>query len=168
MNNNYIDDIILENTRIIHRNFEGRPGQYNRAGDRSFSAVIDPSLVEGLREQGWQVRELPPREGVDGSESLFFIPVRVNFESNRPPRIALAMKNGLVELDEKTVKTLDQAEIIKVDCALHPHKWENNGKSGVKAYLRSMFVTIREDTLAEKYEAMYSSNAATPQFPEDN
>ena len=165
MNNNYIDDIILENTRIIHRNFEGRAGQYNRAGDRSFSAVIAPELVDSLREQGWQVRELPPREGVDGAESLYVIPVRVNFESNRPPRIALAMKNNLVELDKDTVKTLDQAEIVKVDCSLHPHKWENNGKSGVKAYLRSMFVTIREDTLAEKYEAMYSN---APQFPEEN
>ena len=154
----YIDDIILENTRIIHRNFEGKAGQYNRAGDRSFSAVIDPSLVDGLRELGWQVRELPPREGIEGSESLFFISTRVNFESNRPPEIYLVTKNGLVQLTSETVKTLDNAEIVKVDCTLHPHKWENNGKSGVKAYLRNMYVTIREDVLANKYEEMFASN----------
>lgn len=153
---NYIEDIVLENTRIIHRNFEGRAGDYNRAGDRSFSAVIDPSLVEGLREQGWQIRELPPREGVDGSESLFFISTRVNFEGNRPPRVCIVTKNGLVDLTPETVKTLDSAEIVKVDCTLHPHRWEKNGKSGVKAYLRNMFVYLREDTLSEKYDAMFA------------
>jgi len=160
----YIDDIILENTRVIHRNFEGRAGQFNRAGDRSFSAVIDSSLVDQLRNEGWQVRELPPREGIEGSESLFFIPTRVNFDSNRPPEVFIVTKNGLVKLDEKTVGTLDNAEIIKVDCTLHPHKWENNGKSGVKAYLRNMYVTIREDVLANKYEEMFAAgDTVSPQ-----
>ena len=167
MNNNYIDDIILENTRIIHRNFEGRAGTYNRAGDRSFSAVIDASLVDNLREQGWQIRELPPREGIEGSESLFFIPTRVNFESNRPPEVFLVTKNGLVKLTSETVKTLDNAEIVKVDCTLHPHKWENNGKSGVKAYLRRMYVYLREDPLAEKYDAMFAPIQPVNTIPEN-
>lgn len=160
----YIDDLVLENTRIIHKNFEGRPGEFNRAGDRSFSAVISPELVDALREEGWTVKELPPREGIDGSESLYYIQTRVNFDSNRPPRVCIVTKNGLVELTPETVKTLDSAEIVKVDCTLHPHKWQNaNGKSGVKAYLRNMFVTLREDVLSEKYDAMF---APENQFPE--
>lgn len=155
-NNKFIEDIVLENTRIIHRNFEGRPGQYTRQGDMSFSAVIAPENVDALREDGWAIRELPPREDIDGSESLYFIPVRVNFDSNRPPEVFLVTRNGLVKLDKDTVGTLDHAEIVNVDCTLHAHKWENGGKSGVKAYLRNMYVTIREDTLAQKYEEMYS------------
>ena len=162
---NFIEDIVLENTRIIHRNFEGRPGQFNRAGDMSFSAVIDPSIVDSLRNEGWVVRELPPRDDIEGAESLYFIPVRVNFDSKRPPEVFIATRNGLVQLDEKTIGTLDHAEIINVDCTLHAHKWENNGKSGVKAYLRNMYVTVREDVLAQKYDAMYApGDTDTPQY----
>lgn len=155
--NNYIEDVVLENTRIIHKNFRGLAGQYNRAGDMSFSAVINPDLVDGLRAAGWAIRELPPREDIEGSEPLYFIPTRVNFDSQRPPEIFLVTRGGLVQLDKDTVGTLDNAEIIKVDCTLHAHKWENNGKSGVKAYLRNMYVTIREDFLAQKYEEFYAS-----------
>lgn len=152
----FIEDIVLENTRIIHRNFEGRAGDFNREGDRSFSAVIAPELVDGLRAEGWNVRELPPREGIEGSEPLFYIPVRVNFEGTRPAKVFIVGKDHLVPIDPKDAKTLDTAEIVKVDCMLHPSKWERNGKSGVKAYLKDIYVTIREDVLASKYEQMYA------------
>lgn len=155
MNTNYIEDLVLENTRIIHKNFRGLPGQYNRQGDMSFSAVIAPELVDSLREIGWMVRELPPRDDIDGSEPLYFIPTRVNFDGPRPPEVFLITRNGPVKLDKETVGTLDNAEIISVDCTLHAHRWENNGKSGVKAYLRNMYVKIREDFLAQKYAEMY-------------
>ena len=162
---NYMEDLVLQNTKIIHKNFEGRPGPYNRQGDISFSAVISPEIVDALRAEGWMVKELPPREDVEGSESLFFIPTRVNFDSKRPPEVFLVTRNGLVQLDEKTVATLDHAEIINVDCTLHPHRWENNGKTGVKAYLRHMYVTIREDILAQKYADMYPDvDSGNPEY----
>ena len=159
---NYIEDIILENVKIIHRNFEGRAGQYNRQGDRSFSVVLNPAIVDELTNLGWGVKVLPPREDIEGSEPLYFIPVRVNFDSKRPPEVFLATRNGLVRLDESAIGTLDHAEIINVDCTLHAHKWENNGKTGVKAYLRNMYVTIREDVLAQKYENMYAPEEESP------
>ena len=153
---NFIEDLILENTRIIHRNFEGRETKYTRKGDRSFSAVIAPELVDAIRANGWNVKELAPRQDIEGSETLYYIPVRVNYDGNRPPKINLVTKNGLLELDVESVATLDSAEIISCDMTLHPHKWGDENKGGVKAYLKNMYIRIQEDTLSAKYEEMYA------------
>jgi len=139
----------IENGRIMFKNFSGKGTQYNRQGDRNFCVRIDSSeMAESLKADGWNIRSLPPRD--DGDEPLYYLQVKVSY-AVVPPKVYMIAGKAKTLLDEESIDTLDFAEIQGADLIISPYHWEVNGKHGVKAYLKTMYVTIEQDVFAAKY-----------------
>ena len=150
MEDKKLDVLSIENAHIMFRNFTGREGKYNKAGIRSFSVSIDDvDLAEKLAEEGWNVRILPARE--EGEQPRHYLQVAVNFE-NIPPKVLMITRKKKVALDEEGVAALDYADLSNVNLVIRPYQWEVNGKTGVKAYLKTGYFTVEEDEFADRYD----------------
>lgn len=146
-----MNDLTLRNVRIIFRNFAGAPTRFNAAGGkRTFSILLNETEAQELRSMGFNVKALKQRDPDD--DPAFHLPVEVSYRV-KPPRIVFISNQGRKRtvIDEDTVGLIDYTEIEKIDLTINPYQWEMENARGVKAYLRTMYVTIREDELDIEY-----------------
>lgn len=142
--------ITFEDVRIGFKNFSGKEGKFNAAGNRNFAIFLEPEEAATLIQDGFNVKYLKPRDAEEEANPQAYLSVKVNFRG-KPPKIILLSSKGKTALDEDTVDLLDWADLASVDLIINPFEWEVQGKTGVAAYLKSMYATLDEDELDRKY-----------------
>lgn len=140
-----VDNIKMEGARIIFRNFAGEEKQFNPKGQRNFCVLLDDDDAPVLKKDGWNVKLLRARDEEEVDRP--YLPVAIRFGAY-PPNIVMVTSRGQTKLTEETVGLLDTAEISNVDLIIRPYEWE---PGRIKAYVKTMFVTIEEDELEQKY-----------------
>lgn len=148
--------LLIENAKIIFRNFAGKASQYNREGERNFAVIIeDLRQAKKLQADGWNVKIKPPKE--EGDDEFAYLQVGVSFD-NFPPNIYTITSSGKTRLTKEMVELLDSADFAMLDIILNPYDWTiPSGASGRKAYLKTMFATLNEDALELKYSGLGSN-----------
>lgn len=146
-----IPPLNIRDAHIVKRNFAGRYEDYNREGNRYFTIRIDdPEMAAALIADGWKMREGKRRNEDD--DPRWYMDIRVAFNDYYPTKICVYSGNVRRELNEETVGMLDRVRILKADMTIRARYWDVNGKSGYKAYLKVIHVTIEEeDPWANEY-----------------
>lgn len=164
------NNLIIENARIAFRNFSGKEGKYNPAGKRNFCVFLNHDDAAKLRNDGWNIKILKPRNEED--EPQPYLQVAVSYDVI-PPKIYLVTDGKKTLLDEGEADILDWSELSNVDLIIRPYNWTVNGKNGVKAYLKKGYFTLEADEFSEKYKdvpdsaksAMTSNNIDDDEIP---
>lgn len=143
-----VQPVIIENASLIFKNFAGREREFNSAGDRNFSVLLDPKTARELLKEGWRVKQLKPRDGE--TEGDYHLKVTVNYGKGRPPRCVMITSRGRIDLGADEVEILDWADMKKVDVIINGW-WSDMAGGGFGGFLKTIFVTINEDALELKY-----------------
>ena len=74
--------LMIEDARILYRNFSGTGTDYNREGDRNFNVIIeDQETALAMQKDGWNVKFRPARD--EGDLHIYHIKVNVKNRSAR-------------------------------------------------------------------------------------
>lgn len=141
--------ISFEGARIGFLNFSGEEGPYNRKGDRNFVVFLNHEEAVELANSGWNVKFPKQLEDAELTRDPY-LQVTVSF-TNVPPKVILINGDQITALAEEEINMLDWAEIENVDLIVNPYHWTVNGNSGIKAYLKAIYVTLQTDEFTRKY-----------------
>lgn len=148
----------IENAKIFWTNFAGKEKDNNPEGKRNFCVEIPVDIADQLIADGWNVKYT--RESEKYGEPKPYIQVEVKY-GDYPPKIYKVTSKNKTLLDEDVIGDLDKDEIVGVDLYISPYHWKVSNKSGIKAYVDKMWVTVEEDDLTKKY-AHYDVDESLP------
>lgn len=154
--NKVIKNFKVEDAKIIFKNFSGKGNEYNDEGNRNFGVLISDEDAEMLKADGWNIKYLRPLPDDPEEYRQPYMPVKVRYAEYPPIVYVIKEYNGELrktKLDEDSIGQLDWSYIETADMIIRPYNYaaRPNRPAGVSAYLKSLYVTIRQDDLELKY-----------------
>lgn len=146
----------VENARIVYKNFSGKKTEFNDEGNRNFGVLISDEDAKRLKDDGWNVKYMKPREDDPDQYRQPWLPVKVKF-GDYPPIVYIVLPNKgnprKIKLDESTIGQLDWSYVESCDMQIRPYNYpaRQGRPAGVAAYLKCLYATIRQDDLEMKY-----------------
>ena len=163
-------EIVVEDAKLIFRNFSGRGDTYNREGSRSFCLILDtPELYSWAEDHGWPIKH----RGAEGEEGYDYIKVEVSYKFDSIKPLVVFIKddgNGhptKTQIDENGINVLDWTEIIKADIMIRNRKWKFNNNEGFKPQLSAIYATLYIDPLEAKYGNYFKNGEDDVDMPFD-
>lgn len=138
----------IKGARITFKNFSGIKTQFNREGQRKFAVIIDdPAAAEQLIADGWNLKLRKSHD--EDAVPVYSLEVKVNFvdpSEGRPgPKIVRIIDEKEFPVDSSTISQIDSDDIISCSMSIRPYEYDVNGKRGISAYLRTLYVFIESD-----------------------
>lgn len=145
--------IIDGGTFIFNTNFSGDPKRDRFQSSQRKANLVIPNIEQAreLIDEGFNVRLTKPREEEEeGFIPRYFVSVKLNYDSQWPPRVYLVTEeNQGILLDAESVGCIDDMWVESVNAVLNPYE----GPNGKSLYVKSMevFQKIDDDPIASKY-----------------
>lgn len=139
--------VTIQNARFNFRNFSGKEDIYGKK-EKRFGVILDQANAIELKNNNWPVKFPDPRE--EGEERDPYIVVSCGYKL-APPRVVMISSGGPTDLGEDQLEVLDWVDIQEADVIFQMGHWEVGDKTGTKAWLKTLVVTIEEDELELKH-----------------
>jgi hypothetical protein len=143
--------VTFQGVRILFPNFSGLARRFNDEGDRNFNVILDEKTAQAMKEDGWNVKWLRPRDEREIGDPVLKVILKYERRDGtptRPPHVVLITSRGKTDLTKDMLPILDWADIVGVDMIVNPYEYE---PGSFTAYLKSGYFTIRENELELKY-----------------
>lgn len=156
----WIDELELEEVTVkwAFSHFSGAEEGFNQAGDHNFTVILDPEHGDDLYAKGWNVKYSDAQDEGDPQERLLKIRISAKFGL---PTIYFIKTNAEGQtrkmlIDEAVfLKQIRRDTFEKMDVIVQPapsDKWQRqDGAKGVGAYVKEMYVTMKESRIGSKY-----------------
>ena len=165
----WLDELEIENAQIKwgFSRFDGRKDLYNDEGNHNFVIMFNEDQARQLIEDGWNVKEKMPLE--EGDPSEWHLKVYISHQFT-PPLIYFIKSGRKFSLHHPSeLKQIRRDTCEQIDVILRPSYWSRpDGRQGYTAYVKEMYVQIKESRFAARYADYEEVHPSADQRPPDD
>jgi hypothetical protein len=151
----WIPDLEIEGAQIkwAFSHFDGREDTFNAEGDHNFTVILAEELALKLQDDGWSIRKMEPYEEGDPPEFLLKVKISYKFE---PPKIYLIKHNAegiarKIRASQRDLSDIRRDTTEQIDVIITPSRWVHGRDSGITAYVKELYATVRQSRFSERY-----------------